>query len=205
MRLCAPVRIQKTIARRPRVDPFPQEQRRLQSLLYGHSNGQRSGQCRMWCRGFPFHMHTHNILASICLLYFFCPSKCTVDVVTDTQCTNQCAPSCVCMSQSLPFLAHFSNFIPILGHLLTCRLRRLIPAAPKLASSSKLSTTRLVAAPTALELVCYVACPPCCQTHLGLMVQQVLELTHNHGTETKEGPTYHSGNADDMGFGHIGL
>jgi len=33
----------------------------------------------------------------------------------------------------------------------------------------------------------------------------VLELTHNHGTETQKGPTYHSGNADDMGFGHIGF
>ena len=31
----------------------------------------------------------------------------------------------------------------------------------------------------------------------------VLELTHNHGTETQEGPVYHDGNSDPRGFGHI--
>ena len=41
-------------------------------------------------------------------------------------------------------------------------------------------------------------------TPRGDVAQQVLELTHNHGTELVEGPAYHSGNADDMGFGHIG-
>ncbi|MGE6333098.1 lactoylglutathione lyase [Stenotrophomonas sp. NPDC077659] len=31
----------------------------------------------------------------------------------------------------------------------------------------------------------------------------VLELTHNHGTETQDGPVYHHGNSDPRGFGHI--
>ncbi|KAF1014893.1 MAG: Lactoylglutathione lyase [Stenotrophomonas maltophilia] len=31
----------------------------------------------------------------------------------------------------------------------------------------------------------------------------VLELTHNHGTETQQGPVYHDGNSDPRGFGHI--
>ena len=31
----------------------------------------------------------------------------------------------------------------------------------------------------------------------------VLELTHNHGTETQDGPVYHDGNSDPRGFGHI--
>ncbi len=31
----------------------------------------------------------------------------------------------------------------------------------------------------------------------------VLELTHNHGTETQEGAVYHDGNSDPRGFGHI--
>ncbi|MBD8695773.1 lactoylglutathione lyase [Stenotrophomonas sp. CFBP 13718] len=31
----------------------------------------------------------------------------------------------------------------------------------------------------------------------------VLELTHNHGTETQSGPVYHDGNSDPRGFGHI--
>lgn len=31
----------------------------------------------------------------------------------------------------------------------------------------------------------------------------VLELTHNHGTETDPDFTYHSGNSDPRGFGHI--
>jgi len=31
----------------------------------------------------------------------------------------------------------------------------------------------------------------------------VLELTHNHGTETQDGPVYHDGNGDPRGFGHI--
>ena len=31
----------------------------------------------------------------------------------------------------------------------------------------------------------------------------VLELTHNHGTETQDGPVYHDGNQDPRGFGHI--
>ena len=33
----------------------------------------------------------------------------------------------------------------------------------------------------------------------------VLELTHNHGTETSDEPSYHTGNADDFAFGHIGF
>lgn len=31
----------------------------------------------------------------------------------------------------------------------------------------------------------------------------VLELTHNHGTEATDGPTYHDGNSEPRGFGHI--
>jgi lactoylglutathione lyase len=31
----------------------------------------------------------------------------------------------------------------------------------------------------------------------------VLELTHNHGTETEAGAVYHDGNRDPRGFGHI--
>ena len=36
-------------------------------------------------------------------------------------------------------------------------------------------------------------------------LQGVLELTHNHGTESQEGPVYHDGNAEPRGFGHICL
>ena len=31
----------------------------------------------------------------------------------------------------------------------------------------------------------------------------ILELTHNHGTETQEGFSYHDGNEQPQGFGHI--
>lgn len=31
----------------------------------------------------------------------------------------------------------------------------------------------------------------------------ILELTHNYGTETKEGRIYHDGNEEPQGFGHI--
>lgn len=31
----------------------------------------------------------------------------------------------------------------------------------------------------------------------------VLELTHNHGTESESGPVYHDGNSDPRGFGHL--
>ncbi len=31
----------------------------------------------------------------------------------------------------------------------------------------------------------------------------VLELTHNHGTETDDGAVYHDGNSDPRGFGHL--
>eukprot|EP00192_Tetraselmis_astigmatica_P013791 CAMPEP_0117660314 /NCGR_PEP_ID=MMETSP0804-20121206/6903_1 /TAXON_ID=1074897 /ORGANISM="Tetraselmis astigmatica, Strain CCMP880" /LENGTH=337 /DNA_ID=CAMNT_0005467037 /DNA_START=214 /DNA_END=1227 /DNA_ORIENTATION=- len=32
-----------------------------------------------------------------------------------------------------------------------------------------------------------------------------IELTHNYGTESKEGPVYHPGNADRDGFGHLAV
>jgi lactoylglutathione lyase len=35
--------------------------------------------------------------------------------------------------------------------------------------------------------------------------QPVLELTHNHGTESKEDFQVHTGNSDSKGFGHIGF
>lgn len=36
-------------------------------------------------------------------------------------------------------------------------------------------------------------------------LQGVLELTHNHGTESQDGPVYHDGNSEPRGFGHICL
>ena len=36
-------------------------------------------------------------------------------------------------------------------------------------------------------------------------LQGVLELTHNHGTESQDGAVYHDGNSEPRGFGHICL
>jgi lactoylglutathione lyase len=33
----------------------------------------------------------------------------------------------------------------------------------------------------------------------------ILELTHNHGTETLDATPYHSGNSEPRGFGHIAI
>jgi lactoylglutathione lyase len=41
--------------------------------------------------------------------------------------------------------------------------------------------------------------------NMGKMFHPVLELTHNHGTESDEAFSYHSGNEDPRGFGHIGF
>lgn len=38
-----------------------------------------------------------------------------------------------------------------------------------------------------------------------LQREAILELTHNHGTESLETTPYHSGNAEPKGFGHIAI
>jgi len=40
---------------------------------------------------------------------------------------------------------------------------------------------------------------------LSLLFKPVLELTHNHGTETDPDFSYHNGNAEPKGYGHIGF
>lgn len=41
--------------------------------------------------------------------------------------------------------------------------------------------------------------------HLNQISYTVLELTHNHGTETDPAFAHHNGNTDPRGFGHIGF
>jgi len=51
--------------------------------------------------------------------------------------------------------------------------------------------------------------PPVGQRHeFAATVPGLIELTHNHGTEDRPGPSYHTGNSyegTDGGFGHIGI
>lgn len=46
---------------------------------------------------------------------------------------------------------------------------------------------------------------PEAREHWIARLQGVLELTHNHGTESQDGPVYHDGNSEPRGFGHICL
>eukprot|EP01129_Flabellula_baltica_P011469 TRINITY_DN5030_c0_g1_i1.p1 TRINITY_DN5030_c0_g1~~TRINITY_DN5030_c0_g1_i1.p1 ORF type:complete len:318 (+),score=74.12 TRINITY_DN5030_c0_g1_i1:104-1057(+) len=43
------------------------------------------------------------------------------------------------------------------------------------------------------------------KAYVNTLWEPVLELTHNHGTEDDENFSYHSGNEDPRGFGHIGF
>eukprot|EP00922_Rhytidocystis_sp_ex-Travisia-forbesii_P041923 GHVS01062625.1.p1 GENE.GHVS01062625.1~~GHVS01062625.1.p1 ORF type:complete len:251 (+),score=49.45 GHVS01062625.1:319-1071(+) len=45
--------------------------------------------------------------------------------------------------------------------------------------------------------------PPECADFVKSLWRPVLELTHNHGTEKKDDFSYHNGNSDPQGFGHI--
>lgn len=51
--------------------------------------------------------------------------------------------------------------------------------------------------------------PPVGERHtFSKMLPGLIELTHNHGSEEKEGQVYHTGNSYDGvegGFGHIGI
>lgn len=46
-----------------------------------------------------------------------------------------------------------------------------------------------------------VSHPICCSSHHS----GILELTHNHGTETLDKTPFHSGNSEPRGFGHIAI
>ena len=41
--------------------------------------------------------------------------------------------------------------------------------------------------------------------YLKKMFNPVLELTHNHGTEDDPNFSYHNGNTEPKGFGHVGF